>query len=429
MSNRIIIGSSKALKGEITPPGDKSISHRSLMLGSLATGTTLVRDFLISDDTLTTANAMRALGASIEINGTQVLVKGNGLHGLKEPDQIIDCGNSGTTTRLLIGLLSPQQFTTTLTGDKYLQARPMKRVVSPLAQMGAKINGNEEGNKLPLTIIGSNLKGISYELPVASAQVKSAILIAGLYAEGETEVIEPEPSRDHTERMLAYLGVPIKKKGQSIKINKVSKINPGEIIVPSDISSAAFFIVAALITPGSEVLIKNVGINPLRTGIIDILKNMGGDIEIINERDVNGEPIGDILTRSSNLHATEISGDVIPKAIDELPLVAVAASFAEGETLIKDAKELRVKETDRIHAMATELGKLGAEVEEFEDGMSIIGTQALTGATCSSWGDHRIAMSIAIAALRAKGETEIIDADCVSVSYPGFFEVIDELRQ
>ncbi|MFA9408574.1 MAG: 3-phosphoshikimate 1-carboxyvinyltransferase [Candidatus Dadabacteria bacterium] len=429
MSNRIIIGSSKPLKGEIAPPGDKSISHRSLMLGSLATGTTLVRDFLISDDTLSTANAMRALGASIEISGTQVLVKGNGLHGLKEPDKIIDCGNSGTTTRLLIGLLSPQQFTSTLTGDKYLQARPMKRVVGPLAQMGAKINGNEEGNKLPLTIIGSNLKGISYELPVASAQVKSAILLAGLYAEGETEVIEPEPSRDHTERMLSYLGVPIKKNGHSIKINKVSKINPGEIIVPSDISSAAFFIVAALITPGSEVLIKNVGINPLRTGIIDILKNMGGDIEIINERDVNGEPIGDILTRSSNLHATEISGDVIPKAIDELPLVAVAASFAEGETLIKDAKELRVKETDRIHAMATELGKLGAEVEEFEDGMSIIGTQALTGATCSSWGDHRIAMSIAIAALRAKGETEIIEADCVSVSYPGFFEVIDELRQ
>ncbi len=429
MSNRIIIGISKALRGEIAPPGDKSISHRSLMLGSLATGTTLVRDFLISDDTLSTANAMRALGASIEISGTQVLVKGNGLHGLKEPDKIIDCGNSGTTTRLLIGLLSPQQFTSTLTGDKYLQARPMKRVVGPLAQMGAKINGNEEGNKLPLTIIGSNLKGISYELPVASAQVKSAILLAGLYAEGETEVIEPEPSRDHTERMLTYLGVPIKKNGHSIKINKVSKINSGEIIVPSDLSSAAFFMVAALITPGSEVLIKNVGINPLRTGVIDILKNMGGDIEIINERGVNGEPIGDILARSSNLHATEISGDIIPKAIDELPLVAVAASFAEGTTLIKDAKELRVKETDRIHAMATELGKLGVQVEEFEDGMSIIGTQTLTGAKCSSWGDHRIAMSIAIAAFRAKGETEIIDADCVSVSYPGFFEVLDELRQ
>ena len=429
MPNRKIIGSSKPLKGEITPPGDKSISHRSLMLGSLATGATLVRDFLISDDTLYTANAMRALGASIEINGTRVVVEGNGLHGLKEPDQIIDCGNSGTTTRLLIGLLSPQEFTTTLTGDKYLQARPMKRVVGPLTQMGANIAGNEEGNKLPLTITGSKLKGISYELPVASAQVKSAILLAGMYAEGETEVIEPSASRDHTERMLTYLGVPITKNGNSIKINKVSNIISGEIIVPSDLSSAAFFIVAALITPGSEVVIKNVGINPLRTGIIDILKRMGGDIEIINERDVNGEPIGDIIARASNLHAAEIGGDVIPKAIDELPLVAVAASFAEGTTLIKDAKELRVKETDRINAMATELGKLGVEVKEFEDGMSIMGTESLTGAVCSSWGDHRIAMSVAIAGLRAKGETEIVDADCVSVSYPDFFKVLDELRQ
>jgi len=429
MSNRKIIGSSKPLNGEITPPGDKSISHRSLMLASLATGTTLVRDFLISDDTLSTANAMRALGASIEINGTRVVVEGNGLHGLKEPDQIIDCGNSGTTTRLLIGLLSPQEFTTTLTGDKYLQARPMKRVVGPLTQMGANIAGNEEGNKLPLTITGSKLKGISYELPVASAQVKSAILLAGMYAEGETEVIEPSASRDHTERMLTYLGVPITKNGNSIKINKVSNIISGEIIVPSDLSSAAFFIVAALITPGSEVVIKNVGINPLRTGIIDILKRMGGDIEIINERDVNGEPIGDIIARASNLHAAEIGGDIIPKAIDELPLVAVAASFAEGTTLIKDAKELRVKETDRINAMATELGKLGVEVKEFEDGMSIMGTESLTGAVCSSWGDHRIAMSVAIAGLRAKGETEIVDADCVSVSYPDFFKVLDELRQ
>lgn len=429
MSNRKIIGSSKPLRGEITPPGDKSISHRSLMLGSLATGTTLVRDFLISDDTISTANAMRSLGVSIEINGTRVVVEGNGLNGLKEPDQIIDCGNSGTTTRLLIGLLSPQEFTTTLTGDIYLQARPMKRVVSPLAQMGANIAGNEEGNKLPLTITGSKLSGISYEQPVASAQVKSAILLAGMYAQGETEVIEPSASRDHTERMLTYLGVPITKNGNSIKINKVSKINSGEIIVPSDLSSAAFFIVAALITPGSEVLIKNVGINPLRTGIIDILKSMDGHIEIINERDVNGEPIGDIIARASNLHAVEIGGDVIPKAIDELPLVAVAASFAEGTTLIKDAKELRVKETDRIKAMATELGKLGVEVKEFEDGMSIMGTESLTGAVCSSWGDHRIAMSIAIAGLRAKGETEIVDADCVSVSYPDFFKVLDELRQ
>jgi len=429
MSNRTIKGNTSPLRGEITPPGDKSISHRSLMLCSLANGKSLVKDFLISDDALSTANAMRALGAEIEIKGTQVIVKGNGINGLKKPEKIIDCGNSGTTTRLLIGLLSPQQFTTTLSGDKYLQARPMRRVVDPLTQMGAKITGNEDGNKLPLTITGSNLKAISYELPVASAQVKSAILLAGMYAEGETEVIEPSASRDHTERMLTYLGVPITKNGNSIKINSVSQINPGEIVVPSDISSAAFFIVGALIIPGSEILIKNVGINPLRTGIIDILKNMGGDLEIINQRDVNGEPIGDIVAHSSNLHSTEIGGDLIPKAIDELPIVAVAASFAEGKTLIKDAKELRVKETDRIHAMSTELGKLGVQTQEFEDGMSIMGTDSLNGAACSSWGDHRIAMSIAIAALRAKGETEIIDADCVSVSYPGFFEVIDELRQ
>ena len=429
MAKKTIKGSSSPLRGEITPPGDKSISHRSLILGSLANGASVVKDFLISDDTLSTANAMRALGVSIGINGTRVEIAGKGLFGLREPQEIIDCGNSGTTIRLLCGLLSAQTFTSILDGDKYLRARPMRRVVNPLSQMGAQIAGKEDGNKLPLTITGNKLKGIRYELPVASAQVKSAILLAGLYAQGETEIIEPEPSRDHTERMLNYLGVPIQKSGKSIKINEVCEINPGEVIVPADISSAAFFIVAALITPGSEVLIKNVGINPLRTGIVLILKNMGGDIEIINEREVNGEPIGDIVARSSDLHATEISGELIPKAIDELPLAAVAACFAEGETLIKDAKELRVKETDRIHAMATELGKLGARVMEFEDGMSIHGSRSLTGAVCSSWGDHRIAMSIAIAATRAKGETEIVEADCVSVSYPGFFEVIDELRR
>ena len=429
MSKEIIKYSSAPLKGEINPPGDKSISHRSLILGSIANGTSLVKDFLISDDTISTANAMRALGITIEINGTQVEIIGKGLYGLSKPEKVIDCGNSGTTTRLLSGLLSAQTFTSTLTGDKYLQARPMRRVVGPLALMGAQIAGKDDGNKLPLTITGTKLKGIRFELPVPSAQVKSAILLAGLYAEGETEVIESEASRDHTERMLSYLGVPIKKNGNSIKINSVDVINPDEIIVPADISSAAFFIVAALITPGSEVLIKNVGVNPLRTGIIDILKNMGGNIEIINEREVNGEPIGDIVARSSNLHATEISGELIPKAIDELPLVAVAACFAEGETLIRDAKELRVKETDRIKAMATELGKLGARVLEFEDGMSIMGSQSLTGSVCSSWRDHRIAMSIAIAATRARGETKILDAECVSVSYPGFFKVIDELRR
>lgn len=428
MSKKAIKGKSQPLRGEIIPPGDKSISHRSLMLGSLANGKSLVSEFLISDDTLSTANAMRALGASIELNGTQVTVEGNGLYGLKEPDQIIDCGNSGTTTRLLIGLLSPQSFTATLTGDKYLRARPMKRVVGPLTQMGAKIEGKENGNKLPLTIRGSSLKGICYELPVASAQVKSAILLAGLYADGETEVIEPEASRDHTERMMSYLGVPITKNGNSIKISKISEIESRDIVVPSDISSAAFFIVGALIIPRSEVMIRNVGINPLRTGIIDILRDMGGNIEIINQRDVNGEPIGDIIARYSDLKKTEINGSIIPRAIDELPLAAVAASYAEGETTIKDAKELRVKETDRIHAMATELGKMGVAIKEFEDGLSITGSQILSGAECSSWGDHRIAMSVAIAGLKAQGETIIDDSDCVSVSYPDFFQKLDELR-
>ncbi len=304
----------------------------------------------------------------------------------------------------------------------------MRRVVDPLTQMGAGITGNENGNKLPLTIQGSKLHGISYRLPVASAQVKSAILLAGMYADGETEVIEPEPSRDHTERMMSYLGVPLEKVGASIKIRRVDVIEPGEIVVPADISSAAFFIVAALITPSSEILVKNVGVNPLRTGIIDILIAMGGDITILNQREVNGEPIGDIIARASDLQGTEIGGDLIPKAIDELPLAAVAASFAQGNTLIKDARELRVKETDRISAMSQELGKLGVNVEEFEDGMKVSGTESLKGASCSSWGDHRIAMSIAVAATRAEGETEITDADCVSVSYPGFFEVIDELR-
>ena len=428
MANKILKGDLSALRGEIVPPGDKSISHRALILGSLANGKSVVQDFLVSDDTISTANAMRSLGIPIEIHGTQVQIYGNGVHGLKESEQIIDCGNSGTTTRLLTGLLSAQKFTSILTGDQYLQKRPMRRVVDPLSQMGAKIAGKEDGNKLPLTITGSELRGINYRLPVASAQVKSAILLAGMYADGETEVIEPEASRDHTERMLRYLGVPILLDGKSIKIKAVDKIDAGEIIVPSDLSSAAFVIVAALITPNSEIIAKNVGVNPLRTGIIDILKKMGGDIEIANERDVNGEPIGDIIARSSNLSGTEISGELIPKAIDELPLVAVAASFAEGETLIKDASELRVKETDRIAAMASELGKMGVQIEEFEDGMLIKGSEYLTGAKCKSWGDHRIAMSIAIAATRAKGDTEIEDADCVSVSYPGFFEVIDALR-
>lgn len=429
MSVQTIKGNSAPFKGEITPPGDKSVSHRSLIIGSLARGTTAVSGFLNCDDTLSTANAMRMLGIHVDIDGTDVEIIGNGFSGLSEPADVIDAGNSGTTTRLLTGLLSAQDFFSAITGDKYLRARPMKRVVDPLRQMGAAITGREGGNKLPLAIAGGRLRGISYELPVASAQVKSALLLAGLYADGETEVIEPEPTRDHTERMLNYFGAEVLKNGKSIKITRQDDFKGRDVSVPADISSAAFFIVAALINKDSEILIKNVGINPLRAGIIDILRQMGGKIEILNRREVSGEPVGDILVKSSDLHSIEIKGEMIPRAIDELPVIAAAACFAEGETIIREAGELRVKETDRIHAMSTELGKLDARISEFEDGMSIRGGEPLTGTGCSSWGDHRIAMSIAVAATRASGETHIDDADCVSVSYPDFFDVIGRLRK
>lgn len=429
MAREKIKGSSKPFRGEFTPPGDKSVSHRSLIIGTLAAGTTEVSGFLNCDDTISTANAMRKLGSEIEINGGGVTITGKGLSGLSEPEDVIDAGNSGTTTRLLTGLLSAQGFFSALTGDMYLRARPMRRVVDPLRLMGAKITGRKGGNKLPLAIDGGRLNGVSYELPVASAQVKSALLLAGLYAEGETEVIEPEPTRDHTERMLSYFGVMLNKNGNRIKITRQNEFNGRDISVPGDLSSAAFFIVAALINPGSEVLIKNVGINPLRTGVLDILGQMGGNIEILNEREVSGEPVGDILVKSSDMRGTEIKGEMIPKAIDELPVVAAAACFADGETIIKDARELRVKETDRIRAMTAELRKLGAHVTEFEDGMSITGGGSLKGAQCSSWGDHRIAMAVAVAATRAGGETVIDDSDCVSVSYPGFFDVLRRLRK
>lgn len=429
MAREKIKGSSKPFRGEFTPPGDKSVSHRSLIIGSLAAGTTEVSGFLNCDDTISTANAMRKLGSEIEINGSGVKITGKGLSGLSEPEDVIDAGNSGTTTRLLTGLLSAQGFFSALTGDMYLRARPMRRVVDPLRLMGAKITGREGGNKLPLAIDGGRLNGVSYELPVASAQVKSALLFAGLYAEGETEVIEPEPTRDHTERMLSCFGVKLDKNGNRIKITRQNEFNGRDISVPGDLSSAAFFIVAALINPGSEVLIKNVGINPLRTGVLDILGQMGGNIELLNEREVSGEPVGDILVKSSDMRGTEIKGEMIPKAIDELPVIAAAACFADGETIIKDARELRVKETDRIRAMTAELRKLGAHIREFEDGMSIAGGGSLKGAQCSSWGDHRIAMAVAVAATRAGGETVIDDADCVSVSYPGFFDVLRRLRK
>lgn len=429
MSKETIKGGSIPLRGELTPPGDKSISHRAIIVGSLAKGATQVKGFLSSDDTLSSANAMRMLGVPIEINNTNVEIKGKGLLGLREPEDFIDAGNSGTTARLLTGLLSAQNFFTAITGDKYLRVRPMERVVRPLTLMGGKIWGRDEGKRLPLAIQGAKLSAIKYQSPVASAQVKSTILLAGLYAEGETEFVEPTPTRDHTERMLSYLGVDIRRNGTSVRVKNAPEFKGAEISVPADISSAAFFIVSALINPSSEILIKNVGITPQRMGVIEILKRMGGRIEILDEREAGSEPVGDILVRSSVLRSVQIKGDMIPKAIDELPIISVAACFAEGETVIKDAKELRVKETDRIRAMTTELRKLGAQVEEFDDGMIIVGKENLNGAMCSSWGDHRIAMAIAVAGSRAEGVTEIEDTECVSVSFPGFFDVMRRLRR
>jgi 3-phosphoshikimate 1-carboxyvinyltransferase len=428
MSKETIKGGSIPLRGEFTPPGDKSISHRAVIIGSLAKGATHVKGFLSSDDTLSSANAMRMLGVPIEINNTNVEIRGKGLFGLSEPEDFIDAGNSGSTARLLTGLLSAQKFFTAITGDKYLRVRPMERVVKPLTMMGGRIWGRDESKRLPLAIQGAKLSTIKYQSQVASAQVKSAILLAGLYAEGETEVTEPTPTRDHTERMLSYLGVDVRRNRTSVKIKNAAEFKGAEISVPADISSAAFFIVAALINPGSEILIKNVGVNPHRIGVIEILKQMGGHIEILNEREPGGEPVGDILVRSSALRSLQIKGDMIPKAIDELPVIAAAACFAEGETVMKDAKELRVKETDRIRAMTTELRKLGAQVEELDDGMIILGKENLKGAMCSSWGDHRIAMAIAVAGSRADDVTEIEDAECVSVSFPGFFDVMRRLR-
>jgi 3-phosphoshikimate 1-carboxyvinyltransferase len=429
VSTELIKGGGSELSGELTPPGDKSISHRAIILGSIAEGLTTVTGFLPADDTLSSAEAMMMLGVPIKIEKDTVKIWGKGTYGLTEPEDTIDAGNSGTTARFLSGLLSAQNFFSSITGDQYLRARPMDRVVMPLSLMGAQIWGRDNGKRLPLAILGTKLKGINYTLPVASAQVKSAMLLAGLYAEGETEIVEHEPTRDHTERMLSFFGVAIEKDGSRIKVRGPQKLESGrELSIPADISSASFFIVAALINPNSEILIKNVGLNPTRTGVLEILTRMGGNIKILNKREESGEDIGDILAKSSKLEAVEVAGKIIPKTIDELPIIAVAACYAEGETVIKDAKELRVKETDRIKAMSTELRKFGADIDELEDGMVIRGRETLKETKCSSWGDHRIAMALAVAATRAKGRTEITDAECVSVSFPKFFKILNSLR-
>jgi len=419
----------KAVKGEISVPGDKSISHRSIILGSIADGTTTVTGFLRGEDNMATLNAFRAMGVKIEDDGITLKISGRGLHGLAEAEDVIDCGNSGTSIRLLTGLLSGQAFFSVLTGDRYLRKRPMKRVVTPLAAMGARIAGRAGGEKAPLAITGGSLAAIAYDSPVSSAQVKSAILLAGLYADGETIVTEPHLSRDHSERMLRHFGADIEPYGTEVRIRGGRELNAQEIIVPGDISSAAFFMVAGLIVPGSELLIRGVGVNPTRTGIIDILTLMGGRITLQNQREVSGEPVADILVQSSSLHGIEISGDLVPRAIDEFPVISVAAAMASGRTVVKDAHELRVKETDRIRAMATNLRLGGVLVEETDDGMTVYGSEKFTAFHADSCGDHRIAMSMLIAGLVADGSCTVDDTDCIATSFPNFFSLLEQVSQ
>ena len=422
---------SRGLKGEVTPPGDKSLSHRSVMFAALAEGKTDIAGFLPGEDTLNTAKAVRMLGITVEERGPgNLTVHGKGLDGLSEPAGVLDLGNSGTGMRLLAGLLAGQDFHTILTGDQYLVKRPMGRIVEPLRKMGAVIDGRAGGKLAPLSIRGAgrNAQSINHVSPVASAQVKSAVLLCGLSAGGVTSVSEPHKSRDHTERMLRFFGVQVNDAGLRVSVAGRQALRaPGRLEIPSDISSAAFFLVAASIVPGSDVLIRNVGVNPTRTGIVDILTTMGADITLENLREQAGEPVADIRARYRRLKATVISGDLIPRAIDELPVIAVAAAHAEGTTVIRDAAELRVKESDRIATIAGELRKMGAAVREHPDGMEITGRERLAGAVCESHGDHRIAMSMAVAGLAADGETTVKDTEWIETSFPGFERILRQL--
>ena len=422
------VSSCGGLRGEITVPGDKSISHRSVMFGSLAKGVTRVSGFLQGEDNLSTLKAFQAMGVTIEQPGNgELVIHGRGVNGLCEPEDVLDCGNSGTTIRLMSGLLAGQSFFSVLTGDKYLRKRPMGRVVTPLAEMGAVISGRQQGQCAPLAIQGCQLKATTYRSPVASAQVKSAVLLASLYADGVTTVYEPHLSRDHSERMLRHFGVEVTSFDGGVSIAGGQALTAQDLLVPGDISSAAFFIVAALIVPGSELLIKNVGINPTRSGVIDILKKMNGSIELVNEREMAGEPVADLLVKSSHLKGIDIGGKDVPRAIDEFPVISVAAACAEGTTVIRDAKELRVKETDRIAAMADVLKTFGVAVVTVEDGMTIEGAETLMGGKVNSCGDHRIAMSSAVAALRATQDVVIEDTQCTATSFPNFWELLRRL--
>ncbi len=417
----------EGLKGTISTPGDKSISHRAVMFGSLAKGTTHITNFLSGADCLATIDCFRAMGVRIEQDGTEVTVHGNGLHGLKKPEKQLDVGNSGTTTRLISGILCGQDFEVTLSGDASLNKRPMGRIMKPLSVMGAEIESVSGNGCAPLRINGKPLKAVHYESPVASAQVKSAVLLAGLYADGKTSVTEPALSRNHTELMLESFGVQVLSEGTTASVMPPKEMTATDIAVPGDISSAAFFIAAGLVTPNSCITLKQVGINPTRNGILKVCEAMGADLTMSNVKDDNGEPTADITVKTSRLKGTEIGGELIPTLIDEIPVIALMAAFAEGETVIKDAAELKVKESNRIDLTVDNLVKMGVNAEATDDGMIIRGGNPLRGASIHCKYDHRIAMTFSVAGINAQGTTVIEDAECVDVSYPNFYEQLHML--
>lgn len=416
------------LNGTLAIPGDKSISHRAVMFGSLAEGTTRITNFLEGADCLSTISCFQKMGINIQNNNGEILVHGKGLHGLKAPDDVLDVGNSGTTTRLISGILAGQDFISELTGDASIRKRPMKRIITPLSQMGADIVSLNGNGCAPLKISGKKLQAIHYDSPVASAQVKSCVLLAGLYADGITSVTEPVLSRNHTEIMLNYFGADVTSEGTTASVKPDPSLYGREILVPGDISSAAYFIAAGLLVPNSEILLKNVGTNPTRDGILRVCKAMGADITLLNETK-EGEPTADLLIRSSSLHGTTVGGAIIPTLIDELPMIAVMAAFAEGTTVIRDAAELRVKESDRIQVMTENLQKMGADIQATDDGMIINGGKPLYGAEIDSHLDHRVAMSFAVAGLLCDGPLTIRNGECVNISYPEFYSDLYSLAE
>ncbi len=416
-----------SLKGVLPVPGDKSISHRALILGGVAEGRTVIRGLSPGKDCLSTISCLGKMGVRIEQDKDQTVVFGKGLSGLEDPGEILDAGNSGTTLRLLSGILAGQDFSCLIGGDASLNSRPMERIILPLSRMGAEIESTAGNGCPPLKISGHPLKGIQYRSPVPSAQVKSCILLAGLYADGRTSVIEPAASRDHTERMLPLFGVDLDREGNTLTLEAGQKLTSAQISIPGDLSAAAFFLAAGLITPDSSLRLKNVGVNRTRAGIIRVCRQMGADIILENRHTVCGEPVADLLVRSSVLHGTVVKGETIPSLIDELPLVCLLACFAEGETLIRDARELKVKESDRIALVSSNLQRMGADITPLEDGFLIRGGFPLHGAVIDCKGDHRIAMTFAVAGINAEGTTIIPESECASTSDPAFFSRLESL--